>query len=304
MFLIGFDMVGGLNAKGDQSVFDANFSTYDFTKVEMEGIVVDELSVDFGTKPFSADKGVWEPSTIFLATFNNTLEAGNLSMNDNDVEKLRFKKRKKGTMDWLLIDEVDYSPEQITYTIRDRLARSNVEYEYAIVPVVADIEGELITNSIVALHEGLWIVDANNSVNILHEVEYGTIQHNTNTNVFELLNSRYPITITGELDYTSGSNSGRLLAYESWLEHKMNYDAELTLRDYVLGFMKNGKPKILKNDKGRYYLIVAKDIQEQPYKLDNGSVSVSFNWVEIGDAEDLETLIACDLLPEQLASIG
>lgn len=298
MFLIGFDMVGGHYA------FDANISSYDFTKVEMEGLIVDELSVDSGNKAFAVEKGEWQPNTIFLATFNNTLEAGNLSMNDENVDTLRFKKRKKGTMDWLLIDEIKYDPEQITYTVRDRLARSNIEYEYAIVPVVADTEGELITNSIVALHEGLWIVDADNSVNILHEVEYGTIQHNTNTNVFELLNNRYPIAITGELDYVSGSNSGRLLAYESWLEHKMNYDAELDLREYVLGFMKNGKPKILKNDKGRYYLIVAKDIQEQPYKLDNGSVSVSFNWVEIGDAEDLETLIACDLLPEQLASIS
>lgn len=297
MFLIGFDMVGGHYA------FDANFSSHDYTKVEMSGFVIDELSVDLREKQFVQEKQPWEATTVFIATFDNTLEAGNLSMNGEEVDALRFKKRKKGTMQWLLIDEIPYNPDQITYAVRDRLARSNIEYEYAIAPVVGKTEGELITNSIVALHEGLWVVDANNSVNILHEVEYGNIKHNTNTNVFELLDNKYPVTITGELDYVSGSNFGRLLAYDSWLEHKMNYDAELTLREYVIGFMKNGKPKILKNDKGRYYLIVAKDVEEIPYKLDNGSVSVSFNWVEIGDAEDLETLIASNLLPEQLVGV-
>lgn len=297
MFLIGFDLVGG------HYPFDANISSYDFTEIEAKGLIVDEISADLGNKEFTIEKGSWQANTIFLATFNNTLEAGNLSMGGTDVDTLRFKKRKKGELQWLLIDEQPYSKSQIAYVVRDRLARSNIEYEYAIVPVVGNVEGEMITNSIVALHEGLWIVDANNSVNIFCEVDYGTITHNTNTNVFELLDNRYPITITGELDYASGSNSGRLLAKESWQQHKMDYDAELNLRESVLKFMKNGKPKILKNDKGRYYLIVAKDIKEEPYELDNASVTLSFNWIEIGNAEDLDTLIACDLLPEQLAGV-
>ena len=275
--------------------------SYDFTEMDVKNVIVDEISADLGNKEFTVEKGSWQANTVFLATFNNTLEAGNLSMGGTDVDTLRFKKRKKGEIQWLLIDEIPYKKEQISYVVRDRLARSNIEYEYAIVPVVGNVEGTMITNSIVALHEGLWIVDANNSVNIFCEVDYGTINHNTNTNVFELLDNPYPIVVTGELDYASGSNSGRLLARKSWEQHKMDYDAELDLRTSVLSFMKNGKPKILKNDVGRYYLIVANSITEEPYDLDNGSVTISFNWVEIGDAEDLETLIACDLLPEQLA---
>lgn len=298
MFLIGFDAAGGHYA------FDANFSSYDFTRIDTKGMILDEMTADSGNKEFTTTKGSWMPNTVFLATFNSTLEAGNLSMGDSEVDKLRFKKRKKGTLQWLLIDEVDYDASQITYAVYDRLARSNVEYEYCIVPVTGNTEGNIISNSIVALHEGLWVVDANNSVNIFCEVEYGTVNHNTNINVFELLNNRYPIAITGELDYASGSNSGRLLAKQSWNEHKIDYDAEARLRESVISFMKNGKPKILKNGTGRYYLIVAKDVTEQPNKLDDASVTVSFNWVEIGDAEDLQTLIACDLLPEQLMGLN
>lgn len=295
MFLIGHDMAGGHWA------FDANISSYDFTELEIKDAIFDEISADLGNKEFTVDKGSWQTNTVFLATFNNTLEAGNLSMGGTDIDTLRFKKRKKGEIQWLLIDEVPYDKNQIKYVVRDRLARSNIEYEYAIVPVVGNVEGTMITNSIVALHEGLWVVDANNSVNIFCEVDYGTINHNTNTNTFELLDNPYPIVITGELNYVSGTNSGRLLAKKSWEQHKMDYDAELDLRTSVLAFMKNGKPKILKNDVGRYYLIVANSVREEPYNLDNGSITLSFNWVEIGDAEDLDTLISCDLLPEQLA---
>lgn len=298
MFLIGFNSFNGYYP------FDANVSSYDFTYLEARQAIVDEISADLGNKEFTVDKGSWQANTVFLATLNSTLEAGNLSMGGSDVDTLRFKKRKKGELQWLLIDEVPYSKDQISYVVRDRLARSNIEYEYAIVPVTGNVEGEIIQNSIVALHEGLWVVDANNSVNIFCEVEYGTVNHNTNTNVFELLDNRYPIVVTGELDYTSGSNSGRLLAKESWDKYSMDYDAELNLRESVLKFMKNGKPKILKNDKGRYYLIIANNVKEEPYDLDNASVTLSFNWTEIGDAEDLETLISCDLLPEQLSGLG
>ena len=298
MFLIGFDSFNGYYP------FDANVSSYDFTYLEARQAIVDEISADLGNKEFTVDKGSWQTNTVFLATLNSTLEAGNLSMGGSDVDTLRFKKRKKGELQWLLIDEVPYNKDQISYVVRDRLARSNIEYEYAIVPVTGNVEGEIIQNSIVALHEGLWVVDANNSVNIFCEVEYGTVNHNTNTNVFELLDNRYPIVVTGELDYTSGSNSGRLLAKESWDKYSMDYDAELNLRESVLKFMKNGKPKILKNDKGRYYLIIANNVKEEPYDLDNASVTLSFNWTEIGDAEDLETLISCDLLPEQLSGLG
>lgn len=294
MFLIGFDDVGGHYA------FDANISSYGFSKVELDNIIVDDLAVDAGYKEFKLEKGEWMSNTVLLATFNNTLEAGNLSMGDMEVSNLRFKKRKKGELEWLLIDEVDYSPAQIHYEVRDRLARSNIEYEYAIVPVSGDIEGEIITDSITALYEGLWVVDANNSVNIFCEVDYGTIKHNTNTNTFEMLDNRYPIIITGEVDYASGTISGRLLSMDSWRKHEMDYDAEYELRTYAINFFKNGQPKIVKNDKGRYYLVNIDSVQEKPYQYDNASVTVSFNWTEIGDAEDLDTLITCNLLPEKL----
>lgn len=294
MFLIGFDAVGGYTG------FDANASSYGFSEVEVADVIVDDLAIDAGYKEFVIEKGEWQSNTVLLATFNSTLEAGNLSMGEMEVDTLRFKKRKKGELEWLLIDEVSYSQEQLHYEIRDRLARSNIEYEYAIVPVSGEVEGEIITNSIVAMYEGLWVVDANNSVNIFCEVDYGTINHNTNTNVFEMLDNRYPIVITGELDYVSGSISGRLLSMDSWREHRMMYNAEYDLRTYVFNFFKNGKPKIMKNNTGRYYLINISDVKEKPYELDNASVTVSFNWVEIGDAEDLDTLITCDLLPEKL----
>ena len=297
MFLIGFDSAAGYYP------FDTNTSTSSYTKVEVENVIVDDLAIDAGYKNFTTEKGEWQSNTVLLATFDNTLEAGNLSMGEMEVNTLRFKKRKKGTMEWLLIEELPYDKAKLYYEVRDRLARSNIEYEYGIVPVSGETEGEMIKASIVALYEGLWVVDANNSVNIFCEVDYGTIKHNTNSNVYEMLDNRYPIVINGELDYVSGNISGRLVSNESLRENKMVYNAEYDFKTYVFEFFKNGKPKIMKNDKGRYYLINISDVQEKPYDLDDASVTVSFNWVEIGDAEDLNTLITCDLLPEKLKDV-
>ena len=202
----------------------------------------------------------------------------------------------------VLIDEVQYNKDVLSYSILDRLARSNIEYENALVPVTNGIEGDVITASIIAQYDGLWIVDAKESYNIFCEVDYGTIKHNTNIETIQLLDNRYPIVVRGENDYVSGRISGRLLTKESWQQHAMDYDAEFKLKDNISKFLKNGKPKILKNDKGRYYLVVTSDLDESPYKFDNASTTLSFNWVEVGDSSDLETLVSSGLLPEQLIS--
>ena len=131
-------------------------------------------------------------------------------------------------------------------------------------------------------------------------VNYGTINHNTNVVSFDLLNNRYPVVISGELDYVSGTISGRLVSNESLLNNELNIQAEVNLRENVFAFMKNGKPKIMKNNEGRYYLIVVTDVVEKPHPLNDASVTLSFNYVEVGDAEDLQTLIDSNLLPEQL----
>lgn len=296
MFLIGYNMYGN-------QPFDANLSSYDFTYFQLTNIIADECSADLGNKTFSTEKGEWLSNTAFLATFNGTLEAGNFSMGDMEVDTVRFKKRKRGELKWLLFDEVPYQKTQYLYETKDRLARASIDYEYAVIPVASDIEGNIISNFITAEHDGLWVVDRNNSVNVFCEVDYGTIQHSTNIASFELLDSKYPIVVSGELDYINGSISGRLLSSDSLYGNSLNVQSEVTMREIAFEFMKNGKPKIIKNDKGRYYLVTITNVKEKPYSLNNASITISFGYVEIGDAEDLQTLIDCDLLPEQLNEV-
>lgn len=283
------------------ALFDTRLSPYSFSYVELKNGIFDEFLVSNNpTIDSSTDRKEWDFDTVFLATFNNTYECGNIQQGGQDIEKIRFKKRLKGTVDWILFDEVDYDPDVNLYIVNDRLAYSLDEYDYAIVPVAQGIEGDIVSSSIQCRFSGLWVVDAEDSVKLFYNLEYGDISHNRNVQTIELLESEYPMVYSTPLAYASGSNSAVVVGKNTGHDGvNVDYLDDRKVVDSAIKFLGNKKPKLLKDGNGRKKVVIINNINEATMDNMQGGVhTISFDWTEIANADKREDLVNTGLLPE------
>ena len=127
---------------------------------------------------------------------------------------------------------------------------------------------------------------------------YGTIydldgcdtSRNITTQTLKLLNSKYiHVVSNSSLDCDSGSISGTFLKMNESCE-KLDLPTSLQYRNDVKDRLANHKPLILKIQDGRIWMIrVTGNIQDS--KGGHPDIrQLSFDWTEIGDVNDMETL--------------
>jgi hypothetical protein len=244
-------------------------------------------------------KEEWGYDSIILANFANTLEAGNISNNNGmPIEYIRFKKRKINELEWVVVSNIPYNALEHIYSIQDRLCQSTEEYEYEVVPVTSGMEGKESTTKITCDFEGLWLVDKNQGVQFNYDLEYSDIEHVTKVATFEPLQSQYPYTQTTATDYKQSSISATIISADTLNGNntdgkQINIRQERLLRESIFTFLKNRKPKILKDGNGRYYMVmILGSPREKPMnELQGAIVGTQFDWIEVGDAFNNDTLI-------------
>lgn len=291
MFVIGYDLYGG-------GYFDARQYMNDIYTAELKNGVFDEWKMDEVLLEYSVDKSDWGYDTVMLATFNNTLEAGNVQNEGEHIEYLRFKRRSKDRLKWVTVAQIPFDKTRKLYTVLDRMVQAQEEYEYAVVPLTNDIEGRETMGEIVCDFDGLWLVDRENSHQLMYDLDYGSIESTNKTTILEPLDSKYPFVTTNAIDYKKGSIKARLLSDKTIEKGIPDYRSERLLRERIMDFISNRRPKILKDGMGRYYLvsIIGSPTEVPDNRLNTGIADVSFDWVEIGDAHDTDTLERADLV--------
>ena len=295
-------------ADNDGVAFDACISP----SVAMHNVVVqngvyDELEVckDVTTRKEEVTKShSWGENTLMLAKFQNNLSAGSVNVGNNEVYSIQFLKRKKGETEWQLCQEVMYHKNQETYSFTDKYIESQQTYQYAIRPTareydytgayIGSIIGENSPQSerteIDVVFDYAHLFDNETSYDLLYNFKLGDITSNIDANTITTLGSQYPFTIYGASKYKSGSVSCLLVTEES-ATGVIDVWKEKELRNNIDKFLSNKKPKILKCDDGTYLLISISDNYTLiPDENLLGSYSLSFNYTEIGDANDVDTL--------------
>ena len=104
---------------------------------------------------------IWDYDTILNADFDGNLNAGNIDFLISQITSIKIKRRVKGTFDWIVLTQIPInSIEDLTFVFTDRLNANETEYEYAFVPMLNEIEGNYITNSILSKFNGVFIGDS------------------------------------------------------------------------------------------------------------------------------------------------
>lgn len=235
--------------------------------------------------------GEWTYDTKMNAVFQGNLEAGNIGFSTRTTDSLVVRRREAGTYDWTVIyvKPVKQSGD-FNITIRDTYARAGVEYEYSLASFCNGIENSYVIQNVYSDFEGFYVTDKDCLYGTIYDVDGCNTSRNITRQTLELLNGKYMTVVSdSELNCDSGSISGSffktretddILDVRSSLKYRIDFKNRLT----------DKKPLILKLDDGRIWMI---GVTSSPTDTEGGHRDlrqIHFEWVEIGDVNDMKDL--------------
>ena len=299
-------MIGliGYNFCADGNALDptpTNINDITFTKVQNGIFDHFNVSRDTSFDYSSIIPTDWDVNTLMNASFAGNASAGNVAQVATGVTSIRVKRRIKGTFDWITIREIPVTkPEDLSFVITDNLNAYNVEYEYAYVPMMEDVEGNYIVESILSKFEGVFICDIDTVFKFYAGVEYDTNDAIQQVGVFQPYNRKYPIVVSNSImQYQTGSIGGWVLPEDYEDTHVFDRSKIVKEKEVLLNFLMNKKPKILKDMNGNNWLVYFTGNPSVTYdnNYGQGMLKVSANWTEVGDPNDKTDLYENGLIP-------
>lgn len=243
----------------------------------------------------------WDYDTIMDAGFEESISAGNVDFLVEEISAIKIKRRVQGTFDWLTLNTIPInSVEDLTFVFNDLLNAYGAQYDYALVPIMEDIEGEYIINSILSQFKGVFIGDYSTIYKFFYDVQYGTNARNQQIGTFQPLGNQYPIIVAnGILSYESGTVSATILNDDFEETGIVDGTAIVQKKTIIKDFLTNKKAKILKDWWGNVWLCIVVDSPQVTYKSGSSLAipQIQFNWVQIGDATSQSDLYNNGILP-------
>ena len=296
--LIGYNFCSDSNAL-DPTPTDINNIAY--TKIQNGIFDHFNVSRDTSFDYSSIIPTDWDINTLMNADFAGNVSAGNVGQLATGITSIRVKRRIKGTFDWTTIREIPVSkPEDLSFVITDNLNAYNVEYEYAYVPMMEDVEGNYIIESILSKFEGVFICDVDTVFKFYAGVEYDTNDAVQQVGVFQPYNRKYPIIVSNSvMQYQTGGVGGWILPEDYEDTHVFDRSKIVKEKEVLLNFLMNKKPKILKDMNGNNWLVYFTGNPSVTYdnNYGQGMLKVSAQWTEVGDPNDKTDLYENGLIP-------
>ena len=234
----------------------------------------------------------WSADTILLAKFKDNLLGGTIGIDKHSISQIEVRRRKKGEEQWQTYYTINYYDDINLYTIVDKFIENEETYEYCIRPLAENIIGtDSLPHSIYINYEHANIFDSTASFDLIYDLKISSISQNIGANIINTLASEYPYVIYSQNNYAQGSVDCLLVSEES-ATGNVDIKSEKILRNKILSFLCNKQYKILKNSDGLYMLIKIVDtptITASDEVL--GIYNLSFNYVEMGNANNVEDLL-------------
>lgn len=274
------------------------------TSIQLSNAIYEHFNVTRNTStPVSTTvPTVWDYDTILDASFEGNLSAGNVDFLIEQISAIKIKRRVQGQFNWITLKTIPInSVEDLTFVFNDNLNQYGVTYDYAFVPIIENIEGEYIINSVLSQFNGVFIGDAENIYKFFYEVEYGSNARNQQVGVFQVLGKQYPVLVAnGALSYESGSVTATILNEDYQQTGVINRVAITQQKDALKDYLTNRKAKILKDWNSNLWLVIVNSNINVSYKSSYGMgiPSIQFDWTEIGDATNQQDLYNNGILSE------
>ena len=290
-------------ADGD-ALNTAPSSVDNITNVKLTNSIFDHFNITKNTSTVVSTSipTEWDYDTIMNANFNNNIDAGNVNYLISQISSIKIKRRKQGDFDWLTLDTIPIGKvEDLSFIFNDLLNQDNVTYEYALVPVFGEIEGQYLINSIVSKFNGVFIGNAETIYKFLYEVKYSSNQRNQQVGVFQVLGQQYPIVVAnGALSYESGNVTATILNDDFEKTGIIDRAEIVKQKDALKNFLTDKKPKILKDWNGNIWLCIVNSNIDVSYKEGTGMgiPVISFDWTEIGESNNQQSLYNNGILSE------
>lgn len=282
----------------------------DIDLVVMTNGIYDELYATKSTSAYSKEtpaQSDWDFNTILHAFFSGDLHAGNVKYTAAEVDCLRIKRRKKGTLEWITLFEITVdSADDFHFERFDQYARSHTDYEYALIPVIyhieggEDVEGNLNISEVHSVFDDVFISERDTTYHAATELNWSVTKNHPSL-VVAPINRKHPFVFgNGNSNYYSGTLSGiwveldKLCTYSNYMSwddawsEVWNHGWEY--REGLMEFLCNGRPKILKLPDGRMWLITITDSPTETVSLHYQTPTTSFNWTETDDCESGKAL--------------
>lgn len=293
MFICGSNFIGGTNAcclsptginginhiELKNGLYDTLYITKDTTTNDMNDSYPDN----------------WDFDTILYAKFNGNTVAGNVSWSIATVTNLLLKSRKTNEFKWktLLVKDVK-SVEDFAIDYNDYFA--NGKMEYAVVPVFYGTEGDYSTITVDAVYNKLFLIEDDKVYSTEITDGFCDTERNITTNTVNLLNNKYPMFVRNSIaNYDSGTCVGNFVPVDDEDKCTLLLDTEhdrdrTTYQKEIMDFLTDGVPKILKNPDGRMWIIRVLGNPTDSANETYNNRNISFNWVEVGDANSEEDM--------------
>lgn len=264
-----------------------NFSSlYPLTNVKIYNGIFDNFYATRDTSiPYTSDPLTeWDVNTIMCCNFENTINAGSISVYISQISDILIKRRAVGETSWLtILDKEITSSGDMNIDVYDYFAPNNTDMEYAIVPFIDGAESSYIISSIHSCFNGFYITDGTETFKLYEAVTYGSNKHSLRSGVHETLNGIYPIiSFNSKLSYKRFSVEGLLLGYSFEETRQVLRKSVVSQTDDLINFLTNKNTKIIKDWNGNIYMGTVVEDVTPTVNLVNGYNNISFEFVEQG----------------------
>lgn len=301
----------GYNFVQDGNSLDiAPTSVNNVTTVQVQNGIFDHFHLTNNTtNDYSPIKNMeWAYLDIIVANFDNNINGGNVDFLLQYLTAIKVKRRIKGTFNWVTLKTVAVKAfEDLNFAFNDYIAANNTDYEYALVPILNGAEGDYITNSITSQFKGVFICEKDSIYKFYAGVSYGTGKRVKKIGVFEPYGSKYPIIVANaKTNYYSNSISFTVLPLD-YEENRIMDRYEINkLTEEILNYITDNKAKIIKDWNNSIHLVYPSS--EPNITYDNnwgmGKVDISFDYVEVGDANNEKDLMEFGLVEPVVSGVS